>query len=118
MLTKKQVFEAALKYAQEQNPGVSKAAVEPYEGFIAGAMWAANEMGAESKKIEREYAQIAERNRALEDRYAKTAISLVRSLDEALELRKALEDVIDRYEVANMLAGDDPVIEKAKKALK
>lgn len=33
------------------------------------------------------------------------------------ERTEALEAIIDRYEVANMLAGDDPVIEKAKSLL-
>ena len=36
---------------------------------------------------------------------------------EAGNIRAVIEEIIDRYEVANMLAGDDPVIEKAKKAL-
>lgn len=36
---------------------------------------------------------------------------------EKSRLREALEEIIDRYEVGNMLAGDDPVIEKAKNAL-
>ena len=38
--------------------------------------------------------------------------------DENACLRAALEAIIDRYDVANMLAGDDPIIEPAKNALK
>lgn len=33
------------------------------------------------------------------------------------KLRDALEAIIDRYDVANMLAGDDPVIKKARSLL-
>ena len=46
MLSKKQVFEAALKYAQDQNHGKNKAAIEPDCDFIAGAMWAADELAS------------------------------------------------------------------------
>lgn len=51
MLTKQQVFEAALKYAQGQNPDESKAAIMPDGDFIAGAFWAADLLEAEVERL-------------------------------------------------------------------
>ena len=47
---------------------------------------------------------------------AKWAIEQLQAENE--KLRAALDAVIDRYDVANMLAGDDPIIEQARKVLK
>lgn len=38
-------------------------------------------------------------------------------LAENEKMLAALEAIIDRYDVANMLAGDDPIIEQARKVL-
>lgn len=103
MLTKQQVFDAALKYAQEQNLCVNKAAVPVNDDFIAGARWAAEQVDAENTMLRKDNIRLFEQAAALQ---AENAV-----------LRSELNAVIDRYEVANMLAGDDPVIEKAKKAL-
>ena len=46
---------------------------------------------------------------------AKWAAEQLRAENE--RLRAALEAIIDRYDVANMLAGDDPIIEQARKVL-
>ena len=46
---------------------------------------------------------------------AKWAIEQMRGENE--KMRAALEAIIDRYDVANMLAGDDPIIEQARKVL-
>lgn len=46
---------------------------------------------------------------------AKWAIGQIQA--ENARLRAALKAVIDRYDVANMLAGDDPAIEKARSLL-
>lgn len=102
-MKKQQIFDAALKYAQEQNPGKNKAAVEPDCDFIAGAMWAADEMDT-----------LIEAKQVVISGYQKM---LSAKMAELSRLRVALEEIIDRYEAANMLAGNDPVIEKAKSAL-
>mgnify|MGYP001017095023 CR=1 FL=1 len=96
MLTKQQVFDAALKYAQEQNPDESKAAIMPDGDFIAGAFWAADLLEAEIHLRQ----------------------ETISGYQQVLAARtEALEAIIDRYEVANMLAGDDPVIGRAKEVL-
>lgn len=109
-MTKQQIFDAALKYAQEQNPGRSKASIEPDCDFIAGAMWAADEMEAEISDLKLAYTL----RKGMSHKYGS---EVMRLQAENARLREALEEIIDRYEVANMLAGNDPVIEKAKSVL-
>lgn len=124
MLSKKQVFEAALKYAQDQNHGKNKAAIEPDCDFIAGAMWAADELASilEAKQVVISGYQKMLSAKMAELSRLETEIHLrqetISGYQQVLAARtEALEAIIDRYEVANMLAGDDPVIEKAKKVL-
>ena len=120
-MTKEQVFRAALEYAQDQNPGK---AVVPYHGFVEGVKWAAEQLLAENEKMREENSVLRTLFESTNDSHTKILTSLNQRNNDVVELRKqsnrlraALEAIIDRYDVANMLAGDDPIIEQARKVI-
>lgn len=119
MLTKKQIEKEAAAYTNENNGSGFE-----FQAFIVGAEWADEQL---ESKIEAKQAVISGYQKMLSAKMAElsrleTEIHLrqetISGYQQVLAARtEALEAIIDRYEVANMLAGDDPVIEKAKKAL-
>lgn len=87
MLTKKQVFDAALKYAQAKNPNLPKAAVGPDDAFISGAFWAADLLEAEVERLTAENMELRALYEETNDAYQKAILSLKQVNSEIAECR-------------------------------